>query len=198
MKMRDSGLVLASSSSYRAGLLRRLVDDFDIVASAVDESALAAERPKETAIRLAAAKARAVATSLSGRLIIGSDQVAELDGRPVGKPGTTGEAMAQLTRCSGKTMDFHTAVCVLDTRKAPAGLREACDTTRVQFRLLAEPEIRRYLERDRPFDCAGSFKAEQRGISLFESIETTDPSALIGLPLIALGRLLRGAGLSIP
>jgi septum formation protein len=128
--------------------------------------------------------------------VIGSDQVAELDGRPVGKPGTAERARAQLAASAGRTIVFHTAVCVVDTRSA--GVDAAIDRTEVVFRPLSADEIARYVERENPIDTAGSFKAESAGIALFERIESTDPTALIGLPLSALARLLRAAGFTLP
>jgi septum formation protein len=128
--------------------------------------------------------------------VIGSDQVAELDGRPVGKPGTAERARAQLAASAGRTIVFHTAVCVVDTRSA--GVDAAIDRTEVVFRPLSADEIARYVERENPIDTAGSFKAESAGIALFERIESTDPTALIGLPLIALAGLLRAAGFTLP
>ena len=128
--------------------------------------------------------------------MIGSDQVAELDGRPIGKPGTPERARAQLAASAGRTLVFHTAVCLVDTRTG--AVDTAIDRTDVVFRPLAADEIARYVERENPIDAAGSFKAEGAGIALFERIESTDPTALIGLPLIALSRLLRGAGFTLP
>jgi len=128
--------------------------------------------------------------------VIGSDQVAELDGRPVGKPGTPERARAQLAASAGRSIVFHTAVCLVDTRAGTADA--AIDRTEVVFRPLSADEIARYVERENPIDTAGSFKAESAGIALFERIESTDPTALIGLPLIALSRLLRGAGFTLP
>ena len=128
--------------------------------------------------------------------MIGSDQVAELDGRPIGKPGTAERAREQLAASSGRTLVFHTAVCVVDTRSG--AVNAAIDRTEVVFRPLSADEIARYVERENPIDAAGSFKAEGAGIALFERIESTDPTALIGLPLIALSRLLRGAGFTLP
>jgi septum formation protein len=191
-------VVLASTSNYRAQLLRRVVAGFRIAPNQVDESAQADERPRDTAIRLASLKARTVAGSFPGCLVIGCDQLADLDGRPLGKPGTTEAAVAQLAQCSGRIVDFHTAICLADSRNGTLKLNEACDLTRVHMRNLGEAEIRRYVADDQPFDCAGSFKVEQRGIALFERVESSDPSALIGLPLIALCHLLRAAGLALP
>ena len=189
-------IVLASSSRYRRELLSRLVADFDVVAPDVDETPRADETPATLATRLAEAKARAVAAGRIDALVIGSDQVAELDGRPIGKPGTAERARAQLAASAGRTIVFHTAVCVVDTRSG--AVDAALDRTEVVFRPLSADEIARYVARENPVDAAGSFKAEGAGIALFERIESTDPTALIGLPLIALARLLRAAGFTLP
>lgn len=192
------GLVLASTSAYRAELLRRIVTDFEICAPAVDEAVRGEELPIATATRLAREKAGAVALKYPACLVIGSDQVADLDGVLLGKPGTLERAQAQLTQCSGRVVALHTAICVADSTSGKTLLREAVDTTRVVFRSLDTAEIKRYLTIEQPLDCAGSFKVERLGVSLFERIETTDPTALIGLSLIALCRLLRESGMSIP
>lgn len=189
-------LVLGSTSRYRAELLRRLTTDFEQRAPGTDESALAGEAPAARALRLAIAKAEAAASGLHDALVIGSDQVAELDGQVLDKPGTAERAHAQLTACSGHEVHFHTALCLLDTRHGPR--YTYIDHTCVYFRELDSAEITRYIEREQPLDCAGSFKCEGLGISLFESIDNRDPSALIGLPLIALARLLREAGFELP
>ncbi|WP_266168128.1 Maf family protein [Dyella subtropica] len=189
-------LVLGSTSRYRAELLRRLYPHFDQRAPGTDETALPAESPAERALRLAIAKAEAAAEGQADALIIGSDQVAELDGTMLDKPGTIERAHAQLTASSGHAVQFHTALCLLDTR---TGERHThVDHTRVRFRALTDSEITRYIEREQPLDCAGSFKCEGLGISLFDGIDNEDPSALIGLPLIALARLLREAGFPLP
>ena len=151
-----------------------------------------------TATRLAREKACAVARKYPASLVIGSDQVADLDGTLLGKPGSRERAQAQLMQCSGRAVVFHTAVCVAGSAGGQTVFREAIDTTRVVFRVLEPAEISRYLAIDHPLDCAGSFKVERLGVSLFERIESTDPTALIGLPLIALCRLLRESGMSIP
>ena len=164
-------LVLGSTSRYRADLLRRLCLEFEQRAPGTDETALPGEAPDARALRLAMAKAEACAQGLHNALVIGSDQVAELDGRMLDKPGTPELAREQLAASSGRS---------------------------VQFRVLGADEIARYVERERPLDCAGSFKCEGLGISLFERIDNEDPSALIGLPLIALARLLRTAGVALP
>lgn len=190
----DVDLVLASTSRYRRELLSRLTTRFRFVAPQVEESRLAAEAPAALAERLARAKATDVAARSAGAVVIGSDQVADLDGRVLGKPGDARTAWEQLTACSGRQVIFHTALCLIDARgDAPRALA-ATDVTRVHFRALAADEIARYIEREQPFDCAGSFKAEALGIALFKRIESDDPTGLIGLPLIALCRLLRDAG----
>lgn len=192
----DVDLVLASSSAYRRELLARVTERFRVVAPDSDETARDAEPPFELAARLAAAKAEAATSSCPGAVIIGSDQVAELDGRTIGKPGTVENARAQLAACSGREVLFHTAVCLLDTRNASRRAHSAIDTTRVHFRALDTTEIARYVEREQPLDCAGSFKCEGLGVVLFERIESNDPTGLIGLPLIMLCRLLREAGIA--
>lgn len=190
-------VMLASTSRYRAELLRRLLQEFGQVAPQVEETAVAGEAPRRRAERLALLKAAAVAHGRDDAIVIGSDQVAELDGLVFDKPGDFAHARAQLTACSGREMHFHTAVCVIDTRKCDHRSL-ATDLTRVRFRDLTSREIDRYLEREQPFDCAGSFKSEALGIALFEHIDGSDPTALVGLPLIALARLLRECGLPLP
>jgi septum formation protein len=189
-------IVLGSTSRYRADLLRRLCDDFEQRAPGTDEREVHGEAPATRASRLAQAKAAAAANGLDDALVIGSDQVAELDGLLLDKPGTTEVAIGQLAACSGRVVHFHTAVCVIDTRTDQHYAYR--DHTRVHFRSLLPAEIERYVLREQPLDCAGSFKCEGLGISLFERIENDDPTALIGLPMIALARLLRGCGLPIP
>jgi len=189
-------LVLGSTSRYRAELLRRLCAEFEQRSPGTDETALPGEAPAARAQRLAIAKAEACAQGLHNALVIGSDQVAELDGRMLDKPGTPEAAREQLAASSGHTVHFHTALCLFDTRSGERHVH--VDHTRVRFRVLSAEEIARYIEREQPLDCAGSFKCEGLGISLFERIDNEDPSALIGLPLIALARLLRTAGLALP
>ncbi len=190
----DIDLVLASTSSYRRLLVERLTPRVRQFASNVDEQALPDEMPAQLASRLAKAKAQAVAIDCPNALVIGSDQVAVCAERILGKPGTIERAHEQLRLCSGETVIFYTALCLIDTRlNSNHDLHQACDTTRVVFRNLADSEIQTYLEREQPLDCAGSFKCEGLGIALFERIESEDPTALIGLPLIALNRLLRTA-----
>jgi septum formation protein len=191
-------LVLASTSRYRRELLARLVTDFRVIAPYVDETPLADEAPIALAVRLAEAKALAVARMAPNAIVIGSDQVAELDGRAVGKSGSREGAIAQLTASSGHTIAFHTAIALADTRQSPPVVRAASDRTEVVFRTLSSDEIARYVDRENPIDCAGSFKAEAAGIALFERIRSEDPTALIGLPLIALAELLRASGFTLP
>lgn len=191
-------LILASTSVYRRALLDRLGLPFAVARPEVDETPLPGETPEAMVVRLARAKAEAVATGTDGSAgawAIGSDQTAELDGQPLGKPGTVENAIAQLGAMSGREVRFLTAVCVA----GPDGRHhEALDVTVVRFRTLAADEIARYVERERPLDCAGSFKSEGLGIALFEAIENRDPTALIGLPLIATAGLLRKAGFALP
>jgi septum formation protein len=189
-------IVLASTSRYRADLLRRLLGDFEQCAPGTDESPLPGEAPAEKSLRLAIAKAKAAGESRQDALVIGSDQVAELHGLVLDKPGTVRNALAQLVASSGQTVNFHTSVCVFDTRSDRCHTHT--DHTLAHFRVLDAAEIARYVEREQPLDCAGSFKCEGLGISLFERIESHDPSALIGLPLIALARLLRDCDVIVP
>ena len=191
-------LVLASTSRYRRELLARLGSAFDTVAPQVAEDAGYGEPPALLAQRLAREKAQDVARHCPHALVIGSDQVADLDGLALGKPGSSQSARDQLAACSGRELLFHTAVCVVDTRGDEMRVQTAADLTRVVFRHLEADEIARYVATEQPLDCAGSFKAEGLGITLFERIESVDPTALVGLPLIALARMLRAAGLTLP
>ena len=193
-------IVLASSSRYRRELLERLRLPFTCDSPDLDETPLPGEAPQATADRLALAKAQAVAAKNPGAIVIGSDQVAHVDGdsRVVGKPHTTEIARAQLAGFSGRTVLFRTSVCVVDARHSPHREFAVQDTTRVKFRTLDAGAIARYVERERPLDRAGSFKCEGLGIALFERIQSEDPTALIGLPLIALCRLLRELEIEIP
>jgi septum formation protein len=188
-------LVLASTSRYRRTLLQRLGVPFDVVAPNIDETPRGNETPSATAVRLAEAKARAVAAHLSRALVIGSDQVADLDGAPVGKPGNHERAVAQLRALSGRTVVFHTgvALCDADSGRCRSVLVDVAST----FRRLSDVEIDAYLRRETPYDCAGAVKSEGLGIALFERIATDDPTALIGLPLIAVVELLRAEGESV-
>jgi septum formation protein len=189
-------IVLGSTSRYRAELLGRLGLDFEASAPGTIEHVIAGEVPADRARRLAIAKATDAGSGLKDALVIGSDQVAELDGRVLDKPGSEQRAFEQLAACSGHIVNFHTALCLFDTRSGEHHTH--VDLTRVQFRVLDAAEIKRYIDREKPLDCAGSFKCEGLGISLFERIDNTDPTALIGLPLIALTRLLRDAGIHVP
>ncbi|MFL6593208.1 MAG: Maf family protein [Luteimonas sp.] len=188
-------LILASTSRYRRELLERLRLPFEAIAPEVDETPGPGETPAQLARRLAAAKAGAVAARHPGAWVIGSDQVAELDGIALGKPGTREAAVAQLAAMSGRTVVFRTALGLV--RHGDSQLDEG-DVTTVHFRNLGQAEIARYVDLERPLDCAGSFKSEGLGITLFEAIESSDPTALIGLPLIATARLLRQAGFALP
>lgn len=187
-------LILASTSPYRKALLERLGIGFETARPEVDESPQPGETPSALAVRLAAAKAAAIAQRRPGAWVIGSDQVAELAGAALGKSGGRAAAIAQLQAMSGREVHFHTALCL---QRDDATLL-ALDTTRVRFRPLAAAEIERYVDAEQPFDCAGSFKVEGLGIALFEAVESSDPTALIGLPLIATARLLRQAGYRLP
>ncbi|KAA2285632.1 Maf family protein [Arenimonas fontis] len=189
-------LILASTSPYRRQLLARLRLPFDCDRPDADETPLPGEAPAALARRLASAKAEAVAGRHPDAWIVGSDQVAELDGRAIGKPGGADAAFAQLRAASGRQVRFHTAFCLL--RAGGHDRFEHCDLTEVRFRALADDEILRYLAAEQPYDCAGSFKSEGLGISLFAAIRSEDPTALIGLPLIALTGALREAGFALP
>lgn len=185
-------LVLASGSPYRRLLLERLRLPFDVVVSDVDEVAPADEAPEATALRLSRAKALAVASRRPDAFVIGSDQVAECGGVAFGKPGGHDAAVAQLRALRGRDVRFHSGLCVA----SPGGARvdAAVVATTVRFRDASDDEIERYLALEQPYDCAGSAKAEALGIVLLERVESDDPTALIGLPLIALVSMLRAAG----
>lgn len=188
-------LLLASGSRYRGELLRRLGVDFQAAPPEVDETPLPGEAPAALAMRLAQLKARTVHDRDPAAWVIGSDQVADCGGRILGKPGSPEEARRQLLAASGRTVDFHTGLSVA----GPRGFeRTHCDLTRVHFRSLDEPAVERYLQREPALDCAGSFKAEGLGITLFDAVESRDPTALVGLPLIALAAMLRQAGFELP
>jgi len=188
-------LVLASTSRYRQMLLERFGLAFETVAPNADETALAGEAPAATAFRLAAAKAQSVAAAYPDALIIGSDQVADCQGQAIGKPGTHEKAVAQLRALSGQTVVFHTGLALLD---AASGSRQtALVDVRSTYRHLSDAEIDAYLRREQPYDCAGSVRSESLGIALFERIESDDPTALIGLPLIQLARMLQAAGVVV-
>ena len=188
-------LILGSTSPYRRELLLRLRLPFDVVSPQVDETPLASEPPRALALRLAVAKAQAVAAMHPGAVVIGSDQVADLDGEPLGKPGTHARATEQLQRMRGKTVVFQTAVAVvcLETGFSQVELAQVS----VKFRHLDDAEIERYLQAEMPYDCAGSAKSEGLGIALLESIDSDDPTALVGLPLIRTCQMLRAAGVKV-
>lgn len=186
-------LVLASGSAYRKALLERLGLPFEAVAPQVDEAPLKGESPADTALRLSVLKAQALA--LRGELIIGCDQVASCGERRFGKPGNHENAARQLRELSGKIADFHTAVTVLDSRRKAHESRVV--PCRVTFRTLDERRIQAYLEKEKPYDCAGAAKSEGLGISLISRIQTDDPTSLIGLPLIALTGMLERAGVRV-
>ena len=187
---------MASGSRYRRELLSRLGLAFESWQPNVDEAALAGESPRDTAVRLARSKANAAAPRWPQALIIGSDQVADLAGEAIGKPGTLDNARAQLHRLSGREVLFHTAVCLLDS--ASGHVQERVVTTDVAFRQLTDVEIDSYLAREPAFDCAGSAKSEGLGIALLERLGGGDPTALVGLPLIALSQMLRASGVKVP
>jgi len=191
-----SALVLASTSLHRRQLLERLGLPFECAAPCVDEAPLAGESPAALAARLARAKARAVARQRNDAIVIGSDQVALRGEQVLGKPGDAEHCRAQLAASSGCELTFLTAVCVVAEGGTPTF--EHIDRTIVQMRVLDDAEIARYVARDRPWDCAGGFKAESLGVALVRRIETVDPTALTGLPLIWLAGVLRDCGLSVP
>lgn len=190
-------LVLASTSSYRRALLERLGLPFAVMAPEVDEQARPTETAEHTALRLAESKARAVAPRTApNALIVGSDQVALLDHILLGKPGNHSAATAQLRAMRGREVVFYTAVCLYDA--VTGGIQLASVPTTVVFRRLSDAQIERYLSFDQPYDCAGSARIEGLGITLVESVASSDPSALIGLPLIELTSMLTNAGIEIP
>lgn len=188
-----AALILASTSPYRAALLKRLGLPFRVAAPGVDEKPVTGEAPRARAGRLALAKARAVTTAHPGAWVLGSDQVADCAGRVLDKPGTAQRCREQLAFCSGRTVTFFTAVAL--ARGRPATVRQHVDRTVVRFRTLGRREIARYVQRDRPYDCAGGFRCESLGITLFDAIESSDPTALVGLPLIWVADALRWAGI---
>jgi septum formation protein len=189
-------LILASTSVYRRQLLERLKAPFEVANPGIAEPHHPGESPPARSARLAAEKAQAVARSHPGALVIGSDQVAVCRGQVLDKPGNEAGSWAHLRLLSGAVAEFYTAVALVGP---DPGTRVAfSDLTRVHFRNLSEAEIRRYVSAEKPYDCAGAFRAESLGISLFERIESEDPSGLVGLPLIALSKALRAAGFELP
>lgn len=184
-------LILASSSRYRREMLSRLGLPFEAISPDIDETPLPGETPAQLSLRLSLLKAQAVCIRHPGAVVIGSDQVATFDGEPIGKPGNFERAREQLQMLSGRTVEFHSALCVHN------GQRHELDdvVTQCQFRTLSEAEIDAYLHREQPFDTAGSAKAEGLGIALMQAMHSSDPTAIIGLPLIALSRMLRSFGI---
>ncbi len=193
---RNMRLILASTSAFRRELLARLQLSFEVAAPNADEAPLPHETPAATAERLAEAKARAVASSFPDALIIGSDQVAFVGDQRFGKPGTRENAMIQLSRMGGKTVIFHTGLCLLNAATGRIQLRGIA--TEVRFRKLSASEILRYLDREDALNCAGSAKSEGLGISLLEYVRGDDPNALVGLPLIVLCEMLRAENVLVP
>ena len=185
-------LILGSSSPYRRELLSRLRIPFEVATPDIDETPLADERPAATALRLSRLKAEAIAARHAGALVIGSDQVCTLDDQQIVKPGTHAKALAQLQLMRGRTVTFHSALCLLDGRTGEAQVADI--QTRATFRDLSDAELDAYLRLETPYDCAGSAKVEGLGIMLLERVESDDPTALIGLPLIALTGMLRHVG----
>lgn len=187
--------MLGSSSPYRRELLSRLRVPFEVSVPEVDETPQPGESPRDLALRLALAKARAVSAKYPQAVVIGSDQVADLDGEPLGKPGSHERAVAQLRRMSGRRVVFHTAVCVAC---GASGFEELdLAPVSVRFRELGEAEIESYLRLEQPYDCAGSARSEGLGIALLEAIDNDDPTALVGLPLIRTCRMIRAAGVPV-
>ena len=189
-------LILGSTSRYRRELLERMQLPFTTVSPDVDEAPLINETPYALSLRLAEAKARAVAALHPGALVIGSDQVPELDGQPLSKPGTHERATEQLRQMSGRQMNFHTGVCVIC--QETGFIQVDVVTVNVRFRELNDAEIERYLRAEQPYDCAGSAKSEGLGIALLDALTSDDPTALVGLPLIRTCQMLRAAGVVLP
>ncbi|HEX5055047.1 MAG TPA: Maf family nucleotide pyrophosphatase [Gammaproteobacteria bacterium] len=194
--MNSRPLILASTSPYRRQLLERLKLPFSVASPKIDETPLPGETPHMLVLRLSESKARAVASNQQQGLIIGSDQAAVLNGEILGKPGNRPNAIAQLQKCSGNSVIFHTGLCLLDVGNGKTQLDDVL--YEVKFRALTSGQIERYVDSELPFDCAGSFKAESLGICLFEYMRGEDPSSLIGLPLIRLTTMLHNAGIRLP
>jgi MAF protein len=192
----DKPLVLASSSPYRRDLLVKLGLPFAAESPEIDESPKPGESPRELVMRLSESKARALAGRYPNALIIGSDQVAVLEDRILGKPGNRENTIAQLSQCGGRKVVFHTGLCVLDSANGKAQVDDVL--FEVKFRALNREQIERYVDADRPYHSAGGFKVESRGIALFEYLRGDDPNALIGLPLIRLTEMLANAGIVLP
>jgi septum formation protein len=196
IKPMPAPLILASTSIFRRALLERLRIPFEVASPGVDESHLPREAPRDRALRLALAKAEAIATRRPESVVIGSDQVAICGDTVLDKPGDAAGCQRQLAHLSGRSATFHTAVAVLGAER---GLRDCfVDVTELQFRRLSSAEIDRYIALDQPFQCAGSFRSEALGVSLFERMDSHDPTGLVGLPLIRLAQSLRAAGYALP
>lgn len=189
-------IVLASTSRYRRELLQRLRVPFDVFSPSVDERPLAAEKPADTALRLAALKAAAGAAAHPDAVVIGSDQVADVDGIAISKPGSHERALEQLEQLQGRSVSFFTALALLDG--ATGSLQSDNIVTVVRFRTLPRAALDAYLHADTPYDCAGAAKIESLGIALVESVTSDDPTALIGLPLIRLTAMLAACGIAVP
>jgi 7-methyl-GTP pyrophosphatase len=187
-------IILASSSKYRAQLLETIDLSFTPSSPDIDESPTPNESPQALVERLSLAKARALSKTYNNHLIIGSDQVASLNNSIITKPGNHDRAKEQLTACQGNTVCFYTGLCLLNSHTGKHQITTVA--TEVTFRPLTNQQIENYLNREKPYDCAGSFKCEGLGITLFESINSTDPNALIGLPLIALTSMLKNEGVN--
>jgi septum formation protein len=191
----DQRLILGSSSVYRQELLRRLRVPFDVCSPQIDETPLPHEKAEMTAVRLAEAKSRVVAAEFSDAVVIGADQVAVLEGLQLGKPLNYSNAVKQLQAARGKEVIFHTALCLFNSRNG--NIQTRLVPSRVKFRNLSDRQIENYLDKEQPYHCAGSAKAEGLGIALLESILSDDPTALIGLPLMALVDMLSQEGIEI-
>jgi MAF protein len=189
-------LILGSTSPFRKELLQKLGLSFEVDSPDIDESMQTGEQPEDFVQRLAIEKAQAVAARHSSALIIGSDQVACIDSNILGKPGTRDRAIEQLTKASGKRVSFYTGLCLLNSASGESQV--VCEPFHVHFRQLSLEQIERYLDVEEPYNCAGSFKSEGLGISLFQKLEGDDPNALIGLPLIRLITMLELEGVSVP
>lgn len=191
----DTAIILASSSPYRAALLKKLQLPFSIAIPDIDEQPKAGESPQQLVARLAEQKAQAVAATHPGSLVIGSDQVCVLDGRITGKPHSHARAVAQLKAASGRRVTFYTGLALVHADSGRCHSR--VEPFHIQFRNLSEAMIERYLKQDQPYQCAGSFKSEGLGIALFEKMEGDDPNTLVGLPLIQLVELLAREGVNV-
>jgi len=191
----DQRLILGSSSVYRQELLGRLRIPFDVCSPQIDETPLPQEKADMTAVRLAEAKSRAAAAGFSNAVVIGADQVAVLEGIQLGKPLNHSNAVKQLQAARGKEVMFHTALCLFNSRSG--NIQTRLVPSRVRFRNLSDRQIENYLDKEQPYHCAGSAKAEGLGIALLESIQSDDPTAVIGLPLIALVDMLSKEGIEI-